>query len=106
VREQQPLTGICKGLLARLIHLPSCRCTSGFNIDGYDQDLELVTGVKLRDLNTQICEQTNSVLQRISTSVSIIMHFVAASCRHEYAQMITFRVLHLTYFHVQRSWLS
>ena len=41
-----------------------------FNLDSYDQDLELVEGVKLRDLNTQICEQTNSILQRIATSVS------------------------------------
>lgn len=49
-------------------------CTSGFNLDRYDQDLELVKGLKLRDLNTQICEQTNNVLQRIATSLAFMTH--------------------------------
>lgn len=46
-----------------------CRCSSGYNIDKYPQDNLVVPMVSLRELNTQIAEQTNSVLERIRTQV-------------------------------------
>ena len=47
-------------------HKASCnRCTSGFNLERYNGDIKVAPGVMLSDLNTQVCEQTNSVLQRI-----------------------------------------
>ena len=51
-----------------------CRCSSGYNISKYPQDSVVVPAVSLDRLNTQVAEQTNSVLERIRTQVIFLLH--------------------------------
>lgn len=46
-----------------------CRCSSGYNLSKYPQDMLLPGGILLKKLNTQIAEQGNSILDRIRTQV-------------------------------------
>jgi hypothetical protein len=46
-----------------------CRCSSGYNLAKYPQDMQLCKGIPLRKLNTQVAEQCNSLLDRIRTQV-------------------------------------
>ena len=41
----------------------------GFDMNQYDQSTLVAEGVTLKLLNSQVCEQTNSQLARIRTSV-------------------------------------
>ncbi|KAK9917089.1 hypothetical protein WJX75_000796 [Coccomyxa subellipsoidea] len=49
-------------------------CSSGYNLAKYPQDMQLVDGMPLRKLNTQVAEQCNSILDRVRTQVAYMLH--------------------------------
>ncbi|KAK9915762.1 hypothetical protein WJX75_003857 [Coccomyxa subellipsoidea] len=49
-------------------------CSSGYNLEKYPQDMAVVGGLTLRKLNSQACEQSNSILERIRTQVAYMGH--------------------------------
>lgn len=56
------------------MHALVCRCSSGYNLAKYPQDMQVVGGVHLRTLNTQVAEQCNSILDRVRTQVKAFHH--------------------------------